>query len=177
MKEGEDMQGIARRAVTTLEVFALPALTLIACVQRPALVIETATGDIVRLESWTATLTSSQGLHGTATLAPLTYRETLATLSVTGAPPDAIHVWYVQLGECGRDLGILAGPQAYTPVTADAQGEGRSTVVLPFTVPTSGRYFVTVRGGDRERSPVVACGNLTKDTPAGGPTIAEARAP
>jgi hypothetical protein len=156
---------------------AMLALTLMACVQRPALVIETSTGDVVRLESWTATLASTAGVQGTATLVPVTYRETLATLTVTGVPPNAPHAWYVQLGDCGRDLGILAGPQAYTPFTANAQGDARSTVTLPFTVPTSGRYFVTVRSGDSERSPVAACGNLTKDTPAGGPTIAEARAP
>ena len=170
------MLRIARRALALLVALALPALTLMACVQRPALVVETSTGDVIRLESWTASLSSSEGLRGTATLAPgLTYRETLATVSVAGGAPNAVHSWYVQLGECGRDLGILAGPQAYTPVVTDGRGDGTSTVTLPFTVPTRGQYFVTVR--PVERSAVVACGNLTKDRIDNGQTIAEGRAP
>ena len=91
----------------------LAALTLLACVQRPALVIETSTGDVVRLESWTASLSSPSGLRGTATLAPGgTYRETLATIAITGAQPRAVHAWYAHVGACGRDVGILIGPQA-----------------------------------------------------------------
>ena len=170
------MLRITRRALTLSVALALPALTL-ACVQRPPLVVETSTGDIIRLESWTAMLASPAALQGTATLAPLTYRETVATISVSGGAPNAVHAWYVQLGECGRDLGILAGPQAYAPVVVDQQGEGTTTVTLPFTVPTSGRYFVTVRAADTERSAVVACGNLTRDPIDGGQTIAEAQVP
>jgi hypothetical protein len=166
-----------RRALTIVVALGLPALTLLACVQRPALVVETSMGDIIRLESWTATLSSSTGLGGMATLTPATYRETLATISVSGAEPNATHAWYVQLGECGRDLGILAGPQAYVPLVADQSGDGTSTVTLPFTVPMNGRYFVTVRAADTERSAVVACGDLTKDPIEGERTVAEGRAP
>lgn len=169
------MLRITRRALASLMAIALPALTLVACVQRPALVVETSTGDVIRLESWTATLSSSTGLSGMTTLTPATYRETLATISVSGATPNATHGWYVQLGECGRDLGILAGPQAYVPLVVDPRGDGRSTVTLPFTVPMNGRYFVTVRAADTERSAVVACGNLTKDPVEGGQTVAEGR--
>jgi hypothetical protein len=173
------MLRIALRGLGVLAALALPALTLLACVQRPALVIETSTGDVVRLEAWTATLSaSSAGMRGTATLSPgVTYREALASITLSGATPGAVHAWYVQLGECGADRGILVGPQAYAPVTVDGHGAGSSTVTLPFTVPTSGHYFVSVRKGESEHSPIVACGNLTKDRPAGGPTIAEARAP
>lgn len=175
MKEGDAMLRIALRGLAVLTALGLPALTMLACVQPPALVIENSTGDVVPLETWTATLSSSAALRGTATLAPgSTYRETMATLTVSGAVPRAVHAWYVQLGECGHDLGILSGP--YTPVAANEQGEGRSTVTLPFTVPTNGHYSVSVRKSDSNSSPTAACGNLTKDRPAGGPTIAEARA-
>ena len=169
----------ARRALAMLAAFGLVALTLLACVQPPALVIETSTGDVVRLESWTATLSSpSAGLRGSATLAPgASYKESLATLSLTGAAPGAVHLWSVQLGECGHEMGILAGPQAYTPITTDARGEGRATAVLPFTVPTEGLYSVSVRQSETAPAPVVACGNLTKYPPPGAPAIAEARAP
>jgi hypothetical protein len=172
----DDMLRIPRRALFMVAAVALSALTLTACVQRPPLVVEMSTGDIIRLESWTATLSSATDLGGMARLTPATYRETLATISVSGAAPNATHAWYVQLGECGRDLGILAGPQAYVPLVADQRGDGRSTVTLPFTVPMNGRYFVTVRAADTERSAVVACGNLTRDPIEGGPTVAEGRA-
>ena len=168
---------IALRGLIALAALGFPALTLFACVQRPPLVVETSTGDIIRLESWTATLSSSDALGGTATLAPLTYRETVATITLSGAAPRSVHAWYVQLGQCGRDLGILAGPQLYTPLVADEQGYARSTVTLPFTVPTTGNYYVSVRQGDEHRSAVMACGNLTRDPLEGGPTIAEVRAP
>ena len=157
---------------------ALAALTLLACVQRPALVIETSAGDVVRLESWTARLSSSSGVSGTATLAPGgTHRETLATIAITGAQPRAVHAWYAHVGACGRDVGILIGPQAYTPLVADEQGNAHSSVTLPFTVPTNGTYFVSLRAGASEGSGVIACGNLGKESAVGGPAIAEARSP
>jgi hypothetical protein len=166
------MLRIARRGLVTLT--ALGPLTLVACVQPPALVIETSTGAIP-LETWTATLSApSAGLSGTATLSPgVTYRETLASLTLSGARPNAVHAWYVQLGECGHDRGILVGPQAYAPVRVDGEGAGTSTVALPFTVPTNGHFFVSVRQSDVESSPVVACGNLTKGRPGDGTTVAE----
>jgi hypothetical protein len=173
------MLRIGVRGFTMPTALGFLTLTLVACVQPPALVIETSSGDIVPLESWTATLTApTAGMRGTATLAPgATYRETEATLTLSGAPPRTAHAWYVQLGECGHDRGILVGPQAYTPIVADDQGEGRSTVTLPFTVPTNGQFFVTIRQSESEASAVIACGNLTKVRPVEAPTVAEARAP
>jgi hypothetical protein len=171
------MLRIALRGLAVLAALGLPALTLLACVQPPALVIETSSGDVVPLESWTATLTApSAEMRGTATLAPgATFRETRASVTLAGATPLAVHAWSVQLGECGHDRGILVGPHAYAPIMVDGHGDGRSIVTLPFTVPTSGHYFVSVRQSDSEGSPVVACGNLTKGHLIGGPTIAQAR--
>jgi len=171
------MLRVVSRASSLLPATGLLALALLGCVQRPPLVVETSAGDIVRLESWTATLASSDALGGTATLTPLTYRETLATITVSGAAPRSVHGWYVQLGQCGRNLGILSGPHLYTPLVADEQGYARSTVTLPFTVPTTGNFYVSVRQGDEYHSAVVACGNLTRDPLDGGPMIAEVRAP
>lgn len=171
------MLRIVPRASSLLSMSGLLAMTLLGCVQRPALVVETSAGDVIRLESWTATLGSSEALGGTATLTPLTYRETLATITVSGAAPRAVHGWYVHLGQCGRDLGILAGTHLYTPLVADDQGYARSTVTLPFTSPTTGNFYVSVRQADDYHSAVVACGNLTRDPLDGGPAIAEARTP
>jgi hypothetical protein len=169
------MLRIALRRLGAPAALGLPALTLLACVQRPALVIETSSGDVVPLETWTATFAASGSpMRGSAMLAPgVTYRETQATLSLSGATPSAVHAWFVQLGECGHDRGILVG--AYTPIAIDAQGEGRVMVTLPFTVPTGGHFFVTVRQTDSEASPVIACGNLTKGQPAAPATVAAAQ--
>jgi hypothetical protein len=173
------MLRIALRGLGVLAALGLPALTLLACVQRPAVVIETSTGDVVPLEVWTAKFSAPAGdIRGTATLAPgVTFRETQASITLAGAAPLSVHGWSVQLGECGHDRGILIGPQAYTPIMVDGYGDGRATVTLPFTVPTSGHFFVTVRQSDSESSPVAACGNLTKDRSVGGSAIAQARAP
>ena len=173
MKEGHTMVRTAPRPLVLLVGLALPALTLLACVQPPAIVIETSTGDVVRLETWTATL--SGALHGTVALSPgVTYRETLATITVSGATPRAVHAWYVHLGECGHERGILAGLQPYTPITADEQGTIAAAIALPFTVPTAGEYSVTVRQSEQVNSSPVACGNLTKGR-AASPTIAAER--
>lgn len=173
------MLRIALRGLAELAMLGLPALTLFGCVQPPALVIETSTGDVVRLESWTTPLEPiSSEVRGTATLEPgSTYRETRATVAISGAAPRSAHAWLVHLGECGHELGVLAGPMAYTPIVVDADGAGTSTVTLPFTVPTRGRYSVTVRESALETSRAVACGNLTKSPLVTGPTIANASAP
>jgi hypothetical protein len=173
------MLRIAVRALVVLGTVGVPAVTLFACVQPPALVVETSAGDVVRLESWTAPLTSiASNVRGTASLEPgSTYRETRATISISGAAPGSAHAWLVQLGECGHELGVLSGPMAYTPITVGADGAGRSAVTLPFTVPTSGRYSVMVRATELATSRAVACGNLTKSPLVSGPTIANAPAP
>jgi hypothetical protein len=83
-----------------------------------------------------------------------------------------VHAWYVHLGECGRERGILAGLQPYTPIAADEQGTIAAAIALPFTVPTAGEYSVTVRQSAQVNSSPVACGDLTKDH-AAAPTIAD----
>ena len=102
----------------------------------------------------------------------MTYRETLATITISGATPRAVHGWYVQLGGCGHERGVVAGMEPYPPLTADEHGTATASVALPFTVPTEGEYSVTVRQSDWVHSSGVACGNLTKDG-AASPTIAE----
>lgn len=169
------MLRMALRGLVVLAALGLPALTLFACVQRPPLVIETTTGDVVPLEAWTATLVAiSSEVRGLATLEPgATYREAQATIAIAGAAPRSVHAWAVSLGECGHEIGALVGPAAYPPIAVDGEGVGSSAVTLPFTVPTRGRYSVTVRQSESEVSPAVACGNLTKGRMVGGPTIAE----
>ena len=139
---------------------------LSACVQPPQLVVQSASGDAVPLEAWSANLESSghgSTLAGSAMLVPgESIRETRAVVVLTGGVPHAVYPWYVQLGECGNDRGVLAGLMAYPPIVIDESGRAHVSVTLPFTLPTSGRYFVTVRASETAVSTVVACGNLTR---------------
>jgi hypothetical protein len=150
--------------------FAFALSLLSACVQRPPLVVQTATGEIVPLEAWTADLVAnarvdSGALTGSVSLLPgNTVRETQALVTLQGGSPNAVHPWFVQMGACDNDLGILAGQLAYPPIALDGNGNARVSFTLPFTPPTSGHYFVTVRRSEREVSTVVACGNLVKAT-------------
>jgi hypothetical protein len=177
---------VAPLAALALAALALAAVTLVACVQPVPLVIETSSGAVVPLVPWTATLgtpvavahdtattgtsagtdgdTNAPTLSGTVTLAPGgSSRETRATLILAGGAPAAEYLWYVHLGRCGFDHGILNGPAAYPPIAVDRDGHGTAMVLLPFTLPTSGRYFVSVHEWDAPPSVAVACGNLTRE--------------
>lgn len=153
--------------------FAVSAIVVLlsllgACVQPPPLVVYSATGDVVPLEPWSADLIAnappeSSALRGSVRLVPgNTIRETRAVVALSGGAPNAVHPWYVQLGECSNDRGILAGPLAYPPIALDATGAATATLTLPFTPPTSGRYFVSVRRSESDVGTVLACGNFVK---------------
>ena len=160
------MRRILSISTPTVTAFVLAA-GLAACVQPPALVVESASGEIVPLGSWSADLVSgfreSSGLQGTVLLVPgSNVRETRAVVTLAGGTPDAVYPWYVQLGDCANDRGVLASLMVYPPIALDANGQAKATVTLPFTLPTSGRYFVSVRRSEAEVSTVIACGNLTR---------------
>lgn len=141
---------------------------LSSCVQPPQLMVQSASGDAVPLEAWSASLESNgngQGglVHGSAMLVPgESIRETKAVVTLTGGTPHAVHPWYVQLGECGNDRGVLAGLMVYPPIVVDESGRAYISVRLPFTLPTTGRYFVTVRQSETAVSTVIACGNFSR---------------
>lgn len=141
---------------------------LSSCVQPAQLMVQSASGDVVPLEAWSTNLESNGSgdgstLHGTAMLVPgESIRETHAVVTLAGGTPQAVHPWYVQLGECGNDRGVLAGLMAYPPIVVDESGRGFVSVRLPFTLPTTGRYFVSVRQSETAVSTVIACGNLTR---------------
>ena len=167
------MQRISSSTIPTATAFLVVGFVLSACVQPPPMVIQNASGDIVPLKSWSASLATvgngeSSGLRGEVILMPgASIRETRAVLTVAGGTPHDVHPWYVQLGDCGNDRGILAGLMAYPPVTVDESGEAQASVTLPFTLPTSGRYFVSVRQSETDVTTVIACGNLTRASDRG----------
>ena len=166
----------------TVTAAALAALVFVGCVQPPPLVVQSPSGNIVPLEAWTGNLVASgasdaSGIRGSVMLVPgSTIRETRAVVTIAGATPNAVHPWYVQLGDCGNDRGVLAGLMAYPPIAVDESGEARTSVTLPFTLPTSGRYFVSVRRSETDVSTVIACGNLTKASDAAPQTAGYVKA-
>ena len=167
----------------TLVSFVVVAFLQTACVQPPALVVEDASGETVPLQSWSADLTptgpaDSAGLRGNVLLVPgNSIRETRAVLTLTGGTPKAIYPWYVQLGDCANDRGVLASLMIYPPIAVDASGQAAATVTLPFTLPTSGRYFVSVRRSEADVSTVIACGNLTRGESGNAQMAGYAKAP
>jgi hypothetical protein len=163
----------------TLSLAASPVIICIfsACVQPPQHAVQSASGEAVPLEAWSASFQSSGStLQGNAMLVPgETISETRAVVMLTGGTPHTVHPWYVQLGECGNDRGVLAGLMAYPPIVVDESGRARMSVTLPFTLPTTGSFFVTVRRSETAVSTVIACGNLTRVSDA--PTAQQARYP
>lgn len=154
-------------SIRSLTISLLTTLGLSACVQPPALVVEGASGETVPLESWSADIaaieTAGSAVKGRALLVPgASIRETRAMLTLTGGTPNAVYPWYVQLGDCANDRGVLASLIVYPPIAVDSSGQATANVTLPFTLPTSGRYFVSVRRSETEVSTVIACGNLTR---------------
>lgn len=182
------------KVAAALAGYALPVLLLAACVHQALPMIQTSSGEVVPLEQWTATLSAPAGvaryaavrdtnavtvkLSGTVTLAPgRSIQETRATVTIAGGEPIAAYPWYVHLGQCGNDRGILSGPLAYPPIAVDSNGRGAAMVTLPFTIPLSGRYFVSVHQSDSEMSTAIACGNLTRGSASGGTSVGYAKTP
>lgn len=170
-----------RKAAAAALGHALALLLLAACVHRSLPVIQTSTGEVVPLEQWTATLSAPATvpfkLSGAVTFAPgKNIRETRAAITIVGGEPVVAYAWYVHLGQCGNDRGILSGLLAYPPIAVDSNGRGTAIATLPFTTPTSGRYFVSVHQSDSEMSTALACGNLTRANGSGDVSVGYAKA-
>jgi hypothetical protein len=84
---------------------------------------------------------------------------------ISGATPGTSYPWHVHLGRCGDDRGIVGMPTMYSPVVAGADGKGSATVILPYTTPNAGEFFVNVHSPTNPSS-IVACGNLTMSAAA-----------
>ena len=115
---------------------------------------------------WTATLqpVGGSGVAGSAMLMPGGGNtESSVNLSVTGSTSGASHPWHLHRGSCSNDMGIVGSPDAYPMVGVGADGSGRVMIGLPFAIPTSGNYFVSVHQSAQNMAQV-ACGNLTMGT-------------
>jgi hypothetical protein len=113
----------------------------------------------------TATLTPQKGgtVAGTATVEPGTGAgTTVATVSITGAKPGAVHPWHVHVGKCGMTPGgkVWGDPSAYKPLTAGSDGTAKGTATISMAVPTSGDYYVNIHASPSDMGTIVSCGNL-----------------
>lgn len=86
---------------------------------------------------------------------------TLVTLSLADAPVGSLARWSVSRGQCGADQGVFGAAGAYEPVRIDSAGRARATARVALRTPTTGHYFVSVRGPVASGETTVACGNLT----------------
>lgn len=115
---------------------------------------------------WTATLQPVGGssIGGSAMLMPGgSNMESSANVSVRGSTSGSAHPWHLHRGSCSNDMGIVGSPDAYPTVGVGADGSGRVMIGLPFAIPTSGSYFVSVHRSAQDMAQV-ACGNLTMGT-------------
>ena len=152
---------------THLAALAATTAALAACA--PTQYASSAGGEIERTR-WTASLGAPQGaasaaaaprVTGTAVVMPGdSISLTRATVRISGATAGASYPWSVHLGRCGDDRGIVGISSMYTPVVAGADGSGEATVILPYTTPNAGEFFVQVRASGGAPG-AVACGNLT----------------
>lgn len=146
----------------------IPALVVVAAIGLGACVQRSMEMDAGSVESpaWRATIApigSAEPVNvtGTATMQPAS-NPTLTNVMIElhGAQPNATHPWHVHAGDCGNTGGIVGPPAAYTPLTIDANGDARTTVMLPFSTPTTGNFSVNVHKSADELGVIIACGML-----------------
>ena len=115
---------------------------------------------------WSGSLqpTGGSGVSGTAMLSPVgSNTQSSINVGISGSTSGAAHPWHLHRGSCNNDMGIVGSPASYPTLGIGADGTGRVMVGLPFPIPTSGNYFVSVHQS-AENMARVACGDLTMGT-------------
>lgn len=112
---------------------------------------------------WNTTLMSMAGTKVTGTasvMAGTAAGTTMAEVSISGAPANGEHPWHIHSGTCATG-GDVVGPAAdYTPIKADASGNGTSMATVNIAAPTSGDFHVNVHMSPSDMKTIVACGDL-----------------
>ena len=120
---------------------------------------------------WHGTLTSPSSLAGAVqmtgqiSMAPAEAAgNTHVVLLLANASPGGLHPWQVHRGQCGADEGVFGTPENYNALKVDDSGRSSVTANVPLTMPSDGRYFVSVGASAANSSTIVACGNLAPPT-------------
>ena len=153
------------RTATTLVLAA--AIAVSGCVQRSLEEVDTGTIEVM---SWRATLArpatadsldAPMNIVGSAAVRPAQNpSESQATVMLSNATPNATHPWHIHAGTCGSDGGIVGPATSYKPLVVDASGKAEVSIILPFSTPTQGDYFVNVHKSPTELGTIIACGPL-----------------
>lgn len=85
---------------------------------------------------------------------------TNVTIMLANGEPNATYPWHIHASGCGSEGGIVGPPDAYVPLTINANGEAQATVTLPFSTPTVGDFSVNVHKSASEMGVIIACGLL-----------------
>ncbi len=112
---------------------------------------------------WNATLESMAGTKVTGTasvMAGASAGTTMAEVTISGAPANGQHPWHIHAGTCATGGDIVGPATDYTPITADASGNGSSTATVNIAAPTSGEFHVNVHMSPTDLKTIVACGDL-----------------
>lgn len=151
----------------SLALVVAASIALAACAKRAVEVTTgsttTTTTTTATTTQWTATLAPQNGsnVQGTVSVKPgASTDQTLAAVTITGAPAGGVHPWHIHAGKCG-DNGPIVGPaSAYPNLQADANGTATVNATLPIVTPAGGDFSVNVHLSPAEMGTIVACGNL-----------------
>ena len=155
---------------------ATGALALVACnpfrsplKQDP--VVRVTANDANANARWHGTLTSPSNLAGAVqmtgsiSMTPASNTgNTNVALVLANASPGGMHPWQLHRGQCGTDEGVFGSASDYKTLKVDEYGRASGSAIVPVTMPSDGRYFVSVGASDANAATIVACGNLASPT-------------
>lgn len=160
-----------------LTLAAVLTLALGACASSPRAVASTSNaGPTPR---WTATLATSPvdtltasaemralmstPITGTVTLTPVTGDTAFtAHVAIAGARPGEVYPWYVHIGKCGVQRGVVGAFTIYPPIHTGPDGTGTASATIPFPLPNDATWSASVFPSPSELTTAIACGDLTK---------------
>ena len=134
-------------------------------------VVQVSSRDANANSRWHGTLTSPSALAGAVqmtgqiSMAPAENAgNTHVVLLLANASPGGLHPWQVRRGQCGMDEGVFGTPENYNALKVDESGRSSVTANVPLSMPSDGRYFVSVGASAANAQTIVACGNLAPPT-------------
>src|SRR5579872_689427 len=98
--------------------------------------------------------------HKVGQIDPAHADATMATVSISNAPPKGVHPWHLYRGQCGEEGTPVGTGNTYPLLKVGSDGKATVSTTLPFALPSSGSYYVVVNASETNMGTVLACGNL-----------------
>lgn len=112
-----------------------------------------------------STLAGAVQMTGQISMAPAEKAgNTHVVLLLANASPGGLHPWQLHRGQCGMDLGVFGGADAYRALKVDDDGKASAAVTVPLVMPIDGQYYVSVGASSANPETIAACGNLASPT-------------